>query len=279
MSLQYGRGLTAVVVSLFVGLLMACVYGHLTVAASRLTVVSTNDRVRGDEPYFATIRFQAAYGSAGSTVVVVEDSLTTLGSRLRSGESVVPRDTVGRHDFGVLPVLDRADIDQGNAPGVGGVFYLMMEEDHGGKSAVRAAVQARAALLRELLAAHVEQASWGPFALPQSLAAIQEGLVLGEDGAGGGCGLLNTRACRFFRSRLGDDLIGFNGVIYAGISPAYFATLEPGWRALANALGTPWPDCGSAETPICPVATRAHLLEFQGEDALYRLAVDTTFQP
>jgi hypothetical protein len=176
-------------------------------------------------------------------------------------------------------VLDESDIQQGRSPGVGGVFYVMMEEDHGGKDKVRAEVEARAQRLRELLVQNVEGSKWSSWAVPVSLKAISDELMKAGGVGGGGCGLLNTRACKFFRDRLGDDFIDFNGVVYVGISPSYLATLEPSWRGVASAFGQTWPDCNSPTTPVCPAASDSHLLEFRGEGAFYRLEVDASFTP
>jgi hypothetical protein len=256
--------------------LLACVYGGFTVSATRLTVVKKNDVPRGDEPYLASIRFRSTYGDTGSTHVEVEDSLKTLGSQVRPGHSVSLPSEIGVKTFGTIAALDEADIAEGRSPGMGGVLYVMMEEDHAGKDQVRKTVRARAETLRELLVENVEKVKWSKLALPLSLNAINDGLK--KEGGGEACGLMGKPFCGLI-ARIGDDFIASNGVIYVSITQPYFETLEAGWKRAAAVFHQEWPGCGSLDTPVCPVQSESHLLEFHGKDAFYQLEVEAEFVP
>ena len=253
----------------------ACTTGYASIRASRLLVVDRNDTLRGDEPYLGAIQWASIYGEPESTRVTVYDALTSLGSQVRPGESRSVPEEVGAAPFGLVSVLSRDDVErEGHSPGIGGVIYVALEEDHGGRSQVRERLHEVAAELEEILVEHVEQETWDRFAVPLTLQAIQEGL---SDGEPGSCGILNSRACRWFRGRLGDDFIGQATLIYVGVDQPYFDVLVPTWRAAAGLSRATWPECGDAVSPVCPVVGGTHELQLGGGDGEYRLTTTLTF--
>ncbi|WP_437756958.1 hypothetical protein [Sorangium sp. So ce1389] len=265
-----------------VAVISACVQGRFTVRAARLTVTERSDRVRGDEPYLGMIRFQSRFGTRGSTDVVVLDELRTLGDQVRPGSSLPIPAEVGEVRFGATAALSRQEIvADGLQPGLGGVIYVAMEEDHGGKPEVRAVLREAAEQLRTTLVQHVEEESWSDIAFALALYQVRTGL---ESGAGevageGRCGLLDTRVCRFLKSRVGDDFIGHAAIIHVGIEDDYFRELLPSWTETAGLFGEQWPGCDDGSNPVCPVGTRAHALLLDGAgDGSYRLDLEATFE-
>lgn len=256
--------------------LCACVLGMFSVKASRLTVVGRSDTLRGDEPYLGMIRFRSQFGTPGSTDILVLDELRTLGDQVRPGSSVAIPDDVGDVEVGPASPVSREDADKGIQPGLGGVIYIAMEEDHGGKDAVRNTLRDTAERLRKVLEKHVEQATWSDLALPLALAKADAELASGT--GDGRCGLLDTRLCKFFKSRLGDDFIGRAVAIYVDIEDAYFQELLPIWQNVAASVQQQWPGCDDISKPICPIGTRSQVLSLDDPgDGSYRLSLEATF--
>ncbi len=255
----------------------ACTLGDFYLQATLLTVHERNDRFRGDEPYLGVIRWQGVFDTPGSVEVEVFDELVTLGSQVRPGRSVAIPAEIGMVDFGTVGILNQADIDRGDNPGVGGVIYVAMEEDRVGKDVVRATLANIASELESVLVEQLENQAWSTSALPLTLQAVDERLSSTDGNEG--CGLLNTRLCRFVRGRLGDDFIGQAALIYVGLEPEAFDALAPQWQAIADLFGSNWPACNDNQIALCAPSTRGrtHSLEFNGEDAQWSLDVFTRF--
>lgn len=257
---------------------VACTVGTYSVQATRLQVVNKSDIPIGDEPYIGSVRFRSQFGLANSTVVEVEASLNTLGDNVREGSWVNIPAEIGSWDVNTVALMSKADIfEDGRNPGIGGVLYLAMEQDHVGKPQVRDRLNSLAQQITGLLVKHVEGNKWSELAVPLALQRVQEGLTAST---GGDCGLLNTRICRFFTSRIGDDFIGSASVLYVGLEDAYFKELEPKWKAAAAAFGQAWPGCSSTTSPVCSIASRTHVLDLDdpSTDGHYRMELVSTFR-
>ncbi|WP_437676669.1 hypothetical protein [Sorangium sp. So ce131] len=248
-----------------VAALSACLGGTFSVKATRLTVVERSDTLRGDEPYLGMIRFKSQFGEASSTEVVVHDELRTFGDQVRPGTSVAIPDLVGDISFGAAFSMSRDDVfDDGQQPGVAGVIYVAMDEDHGGKAQVRDDLRETAGRLRSVLVRHVEQVPWIDSALPSALKHVNDELA--------------GSPAYSASSRRGDDYIGRAAAVYVGIEDGYFHELLPIWQDVARGLGSQWHGCDDASNPVCPIGTRPQVLTLDGPgDGSYRLSLEATF--
>lgn len=246
--------------SLFI---IACTAGGYTVNTNQLTVVNPNQNILGDKPYVALIRFQSTFGRANSTIVTTNVEMTQLGRRMKSGDTADIPASIGFNRYPVVARFSRDEVvNQGKSPTIYGTIVIGMEEDIVGGSLVADAIRDTASVLEESLSRHVEAPdSWGiGLGLGTVLQDVSNDLTSSSNG--GGCGLFDTRACSWFKERIGDDLVGRAFYAAINIDAEYYNSLS----ALFDVFGGgQWPGCDHNSNPICYVRTENRTLDLTGE--------------
>lgn len=253
----------------------ACTAGSYSLTMNRLTVVNPNQNVLGDKPYIAVIRFQSTFSVAGSTVVQPNVELTQLGRRMKSGDSAAIPASIGYKNYPIVARFSREEVvDEGKNPTVYGTIVVALEEDIVGGGTVSDSILDTASVLEESLERHVAQGSWSlGLGFGQALQNVSADLISDQDG--GGCGLFDTRACSWFRDRIGDDLVGRAFYAAVNIDAAYFAELSDLFEVFG---GGEWPGCNHTSNPICYVRSESRTLDLTGEgNGHYRVSMTSDF--